>query len=205
MEIIKDLFENTSFLYLTIVGLGSFFGYIFAKWQSLKEITKISIENNTKRIEQLEKLFKIDEERIDILLSTRVKLGEFRNLIKSNEIDRAIKLREDILDDFLLKYINKTYRYYRFSRWLSGNSKKELIREELFPFLQNCRIMIEQNLNYQVYLEKLQQKEFKIAYSNFEFAFNYIDDNLGFWKTKDKVLLEKYKKFFAVINPTDNF
>lgn len=202
-EILKTIFKDTTTSNLLILGGVSFITYILARLQSLKELTRIGIENNLKRIEQLEKLYKIDEEIRTNLLSLRSRLRELRKLIASKEIEKAVLLKEEIFEDFVIKYAGAYYKYFNYARWVYQSNRTELIEEDLFPFLQNCKLMMEENINFPPYIQALNEKKSEIEYTNFDFAINYIEKNLWFWDKKRKIKIKNYREYFQSISPKE--
>lgn len=201
IQLIAELLKESPWASLLLFGSGALITYFIAKLQSIKELAKAGLDNNLKQLELLEKLFRVDEEIRAHLLSIRARLRAWRSLMAAGEKEKAIELREEIFEEFIVKYVGAYYRYFNFARWIYSNRKKELMDEDLFPFLQNCRLTIEQYLNFPLYLEKLKQEPLEIEFSNFDFATNYIERNVWWWDKERKAKVRAYKTYFLSVNP----
>ncbi len=200
-QLTAELLKDSPWASLLLFGGGALITYIIARLQSIRALVKSGLENNLMQVELMEKLFRIDEEIRGSLLSIRGKLRKWQKLVADGEKEKAIQLREEIFEEFIVRYVGGYYRYFNFARWIYSNRKKELMDEELLPFLQNCRLLIEHNLNFPPYLEKLGQAPYEIEFSNFDFAVNYIERNIWFWDKRRRDMASMYQKYFLNLSP----
>lgn len=165
--------------------------WIITQARALSDLRKQGLENITLRVGLIEKLLVFDREQRDHLEKMDKLTAEI--ILNAANSDQVRKIRTELYNELTLEFIGSYYRYFKLAKWIE--KPKELVREDLLPFLETC-IHYVTYVNHEAILKATGEKPMLFHLSTFSFATSYIRAHTHFWNWSIQKRIRRCEAFF---------
>jgi hypothetical protein len=159
--------------------------WVLSRAQSIGEIRKLQAERAAMGVDQFEKLIAFDVKQRGIIDRLYAQLQVLLEAVQRQDIIAAKTAREATQKLFLLEYIGAYFHYANVGRWVFPEVRKELVDDEILPFLKTSATLLE-SLNKPSVLALTQQSPLIVSDNDFNFAFRFVRKNTRFWEFERK-------------------
>ena len=127
----------------------------------------------------------LDEKQREIITRLKSRLQSLLHALNSGDKAGAQAIRSEARDIFLLEYLGAYYQHTCISRWVFPKIRKELVDEEIIPFLYCCDWILTM-LNQQAVLTYCEHDPIRLSEEDLGFAFRFVNKYTHPWELQRK-------------------
>jgi|GEM_PF-3462783 len=159
--------------------------WLISRAQAIGEIRKLQAELVSLRVDQFEKIIALDEKQRSVTDKVSEQLYALLQAVQNQDAIAAKAAREATQKVFLLEYIGAYFHFASLGRWVFPEVRKELVDDEIIPFLKTSATLLE-SLNQPAVLALTEQSPLEVRDIDFNFAFRFVRKNTRFWEFERK-------------------
>jgi hypothetical protein len=114
-------------------------------------------------------------------------------ILNAANSEQVRKIRIELYNELTLGFIGSYYRYFKIAKWIE--KPKELVHEDLLPFLETC-MYYTTYINRESLLKVIGEKPMSFHLSTFSFATSYIRTHTHFWHWSIQKRIRQCETFF---------
>lgn len=182
-----NLLESTPTAMAFVTAVGAALVWLLSRLQTMVSIRKEQIETFGLRAEQMNQWFTAETLTKEAVRKLETKMIAFSFAIAQKQTADCVRLREEIISTFFYEYVSAYYRVYGLGRWIFQGREKELIDDELMPFLEISAELVA-TINAPNVLALCALPPFKVHYYDFIGVIRYIRRETWWWDRRRQIL-----------------
>ena len=178
-QVINLLNSPVALAFVTSAGAATV--WLISRLQTLVSIRKEQTETFGLRVEQMNQWFTAEAQSREAMRKLEGQMLAFNQALLRQQAEECTRLREDLLNTFVYEFVSAYYRVYGLGRWIFQGKEKELIDDELLPFLEVSAEVVA-TINAPEVLKLCALVPFEISRYDFISIVRYIRQETWFWE-----------------------
>jgi hypothetical protein len=172
------------------IAFGAVIVWILARLQTLTELRKTQTEINGLMLSQTEKWLTIDTRIRDVIKVQIQLVHQLTEAVQQHNIATAQTLRRQLMDMFTLDFVGGYYHFVGLGRWVFKGNERELIEDEIIPFLEMCTAM-QRKLNDPQLLKLTAEHPLSMDADNYHFAIRFALRHLPYYTWRKRLYIQQ--------------